>query len=155
MRRRGTRCKSYKKGLTSSPRVCISPRCPLNDLLTFWAGGKKTFGTLFSKVKAKIQEFDQPAGQSSSGYGAGGDTYPYDANQHPYPTARNEQQAQAQAQAQMPAYYDPNERATNTTPPSSATAAGYDAAPPASMTASGAPISPPTTNTGAPQIDGG
>ncbi|KAJ7933776.1 hypothetical protein B0H13DRAFT_1592174 [Mycena leptocephala] len=116
--------------------------------------GKKTFGTLFSKVKAKIQEFDQPAGQSSSVYGAGGDTYPYDANQHPYP-ARNEQQAQAQAQAQMPAYYDPNERATNTTPPSSATAAGYDAAPPASMTASGAPIPPPTTNTGAPQIDGG
>ncbi|KAJ7121301.1 hypothetical protein C8R43DRAFT_1033780 [Mycena crocata] len=127
----------------------------------FAESGKKTFGTLFSKVKAKIQEFDQPAGQSSSsqyGAGAGGDTYPYEANQHPYPAARRtpQQQQQAQQQAQMPAYYDPNAPASNTTPPSSATAMGYDAAP-RSMSPSDAsgPASPPTTNAGAPQIDGG
>ncbi|KAJ6629493.1 hypothetical protein B0H10DRAFT_1987414 [Mycena sp. CBHHK59/15] len=113
----------------------------------FAESGKKTFGTLLSKVKAKIQEFDQPAaGQSSSqAWGSGGDTYPYDADQNPYPVGRPPAQApaqmqgmqtpqQQQQQAQTPAYYDPN-------PP----AEGYDAA----------PASPPRTSTGAPPIDGG
>ncbi|KAF8199918.1 hypothetical protein K438DRAFT_1966269 [Mycena galopus ATCC 62051] len=119
--------------------------------------GKKTLGSLFSKVKAKIQEFDQPAGQSS-GSGVGGDTYPYDANQNPYPnrhqiSAQHQQQAQAQAQAQMPAYYDPNAGDANTySPPGSASpTVGYDVGAPASM---GTP-NPPSTNSGAPQIDAG
>lgn len=109
------------------------------SLTCIYPGGKKTFGTLFSKVKAKIQEFDQPAGQSS-GAGAGGDTYPYDTNQNPYPAAgqqpqynayqSHQQQQQSQVQAQMPAYYDPNAPA-NISPPSSAAAVGYDAGTPA------------------------
>ena len=101
-------------------------------LLTRHSGGKRTFGTLFSKVKAKIQEFDQPAGaggqSSNTSYGA------YGANQPPPAAGRHAQtayyqQQQAQEQAQMPAYYDPN-AASDTTPPSSATAAGYDAGTP-------------------------
>ncbi|KAF7371463.1 CUE domain-containing protein [Mycena venus] len=48
----------------------------------FAESGKRTVGTLFSKVKAKIQEFDQPVGQAQA-------------------------QAHSQAQAQMPANYDP------------------------------------------------
>ncbi|KAJ7212924.1 hypothetical protein GGX14DRAFT_445647 [Mycena pura] len=119
--------------------------------------GKRTFGTLFSKVKAKIQEFDQPAGaggqSSNTSYGA------YGANQPPPAAGRHAQtayyqQQQAQEQAQMPAYYDPN-AASDTTPPSSATAAGYDAAPTSMTPPAGATPSPPATNTGAPQIDGG
>ncbi|KAJ6508093.1 hypothetical protein DFH09DRAFT_1374853 [Mycena vulgaris] len=121
--------------------------------------GKKTFGSLFSKVKAKIQEFDQPAGQSSSGgaygTGAGGDTYPYEAHQNPYPTEQQQyqqQQQQAQAQAQTPAYYDPNAPSANPSPPSSA---GYDAAPRSMSPPGAATASPPSTNAGRPQIDGG
>ncbi|KAJ7661676.1 hypothetical protein B0H17DRAFT_1094205 [Mycena rosella] len=119
----------------------------------FAENGKKTLGTLFSKVKAKIQEFDQPVGQASSG----GDAYPYEAQQNPYPATRTpqQQQQQQQAQAQMPAYYDPNAPSSNPSPPASAT--GYDAAP-RSMSppvGTGATASPPSTNTGAPQIDGG
>lgn len=34
----------------------VPGRSPSSNIHT---GGKKTFGTLFSKVKAKIQEFDQ------------------------------------------------------------------------------------------------
>ncbi|KAJ7467203.1 hypothetical protein FB451DRAFT_1260475 [Mycena latifolia] len=128
----------------------------------FAESGKKTFGTLFSKVKAKIQEFDQPAGQSSSSgaaYGAGGDTYPYEANQNPYPVAHQQsqqQRQQAQTQAQMPAYYDPNAPSSNPSPPGSATAMGYDTGAPVSMSPPGSgPSPPPSTNTGAPPIDGG
>ncbi|KAJ7267626.1 hypothetical protein B0H12DRAFT_1200779 [Mycena haematopus] len=121
----------------------------------FAESGKKTLGSLFSKVKAKIQEFDQTNANATYG-GAGGDTYPYDTSQNPYPTrqATAHQQAQAQAQAQMPAYYDPNAGDTSTySPPGSAgaMAVGYDAGAPTSM---GTP-NPPGTNSGAPQIDGG
>ncbi|KAJ6594420.1 hypothetical protein B0H19DRAFT_1095430 [Mycena capillaripes] len=120
--------------------------------------GKKTLGSLFSKVKAKIQEFDQPPASttasshnpSSSNWssggnaGAGGDTYPYDAGAAPYPS-RHEQMDRAQ----MPAYYDPNGGDEGGSP----TRVGYDAAP-APRTATG--TSPPAaTNAGAPQIDGG
>ncbi|KAJ7646800.1 hypothetical protein FB45DRAFT_891442 [Roridomyces roridus] len=127
----------------------------------FAESGKRTIGSLFSKVKAKIQEFDQPAG-GQSGWGVGGDTYPYDANQNPYPDPPQQQQQQgqytayqtsqqrqqAQTQAQTPAYYDPNATGDrDLSPPgsASATATGYDAA----------PASPPKTNVGSPQIDGG
>ncbi|KAJ7680808.1 hypothetical protein DFH06DRAFT_1278664 [Mycena polygramma] len=70
--------------------------------------GKKTLGTLFSKVKAKIQEFDTPpqgaaSSSSSSAGGVGGDTYPYDAHQ-----GRHEVTQRVREQAGMPAYYDPN-----------------------------------------------
>ncbi|KAF7357798.1 CUE domain-containing protein [Mycena venus] len=126
----------------------------------FAESGKKTLGTLFSKVKAKIQEFDQPAGQSSSGAnatygGVGGDTYPYEANQHPYPARQQQAQAQAQsqAQAQMPAYYDPNAGDVDASPPGSASA-GYDVGAPREMGA-GATPGPPSTQSGAPPIDGG
>ncbi|KAJ6498828.1 hypothetical protein C8R45DRAFT_805339, partial [Mycena sanguinolenta] len=122
----------------------------------FAESGKKTLGSLFSKVKAKIQEFDQSANQSSANAtygGVGGDTYPYDANQSPYPT-RQAAAAHAQAQAQMPAYYDPNAGDAQTySPPgsASATAVGYDVGAPASMNTP----SPPSTTSGAPQIDAG
>ncbi|KAF7376553.1 CUE domain-containing protein [Mycena sanguinolenta] len=122
----------------------------------FAESGKKTIGSLFSKVKAKIQEFDQSMNQSPANAtygGVGGDTYPYDTNQNPYPS-RQAAAAQRQAQAQMPAYYDPNAGDPQTySPPgsASATAAGYDVGAPVSM---GTP-SPPNTNSGAPQIDAG
>ncbi|KAJ7873923.1 hypothetical protein B0H14DRAFT_3859985 [Mycena olivaceomarginata] len=68
--------------------------------------GKKTLGTLFSKVKAKIQEFDQPVAPSQSS--SSEDTYAYDAHQSARYDAHQQAQSRAQAQAQTPAYYDPN-----------------------------------------------
>ncbi|KAJ7049656.1 hypothetical protein C8F01DRAFT_1378162 [Mycena amicta] len=115
--------------------------------------GKRTIGTLFSKVKAKIQELDQPAGPSNiAGYGNPNENaYTHEPRQAaPTPAAGRhaqqayyQQQRKAQEQAQMPAYYDPNASATEHTP-----SAGYDAEP-VSMP------SPPSTNAGAPQIDAG
>ncbi|KAF7322004.1 CUE domain-containing protein [Mycena kentingensis (nom. inval.)] len=118
--------------------------------------GKRTFGNLFSKVKAKIQEFDQPAGPSNvAGHGANNsnmyETAPSAGAGRHAQQAYYQQQRQTQEQAQMPAYYDPNTN-TATTPPGSA---GYDAAP-SSMSAAAAAAttpSPPATSSGAPPID--
>ncbi|KAJ7813497.1 hypothetical protein B0H14DRAFT_2853225 [Mycena olivaceomarginata] len=107
--------------------------------------GKKTLGTLFSKVKAKIQEFDQPVAPSQSS--SSEDTYAYDAHQSARYDAHQQAQSRAQAQAQTPAYYDPNATAgdsASNSPPASVSA-GYDVGAPA----------PPSTNSGRPQIDGG
>ncbi|KAF7305902.1 CUE domain-containing protein [Mycena chlorophos] len=117
--------------------------------------GKRTFGTLFNKVKAKIQELDQPAGGSSnadSQYGNSG-APGAGAGRHAQ-QAYYQQQRQAQEQAQMPAYYDPNAEHA------SATGGGYDAEPvsmpaPAGGAGAAATPSPPMTQSGAPQIDGG
>ncbi|KAF9067715.1 hypothetical protein BDP27DRAFT_1422575 [Rhodocollybia butyracea] len=97
--------------------------------------GKRTFGNIFSKVKAKIAELDQPRPETSSS------SYPTEAA---YPTTQQhrhqrmqqvqqtaqarqyEQQQQQQLQLnQQPAYYDPN--STSESPPSSA--GGYDVTP--------------------------
>ncbi|KAG7092209.1 hypothetical protein E1B28_008576 [Marasmius oreades] len=73
--------------------------------------GRKTFGNIMSKVKAKISEYDQqrqsqgqPSSQAYHGPAVGGDSYPQQPNdpQHqPY-------QHPPQSQAQQPAFYDPN-----------------------------------------------
>ncbi|KAE9389896.1 hypothetical protein BT96DRAFT_1024856 [Gymnopus androsaceus JB14] len=116
--------------------------------------GKKTFGNIFSKVKAKIQEFDQSRQEGPSG--VGGDTYPYEAGQSPYPTAQQnrhqrmqqqlqEHQARLQ-QNQQPAYYDPN--TTSESPPPSA--GGYDAMPSSRAN----PVSEPTTPRSPPPSSG-
>ncbi|KAJ3821741.1 hypothetical protein F5880DRAFT_1508314 [Lentinula raphanica] len=107
--------------------------------------GKKTFGNIFSKVKAKIAEFDQSRQEGSSwNTGVGGDTYDYEPGQAPFPNPsqqsrhqrmqqmqqqqllrQQQQQEEQQARQQQPSYYDPNP--ISESPPSSA--GGYDAAP--------------------------
>ncbi|KAF7315864.1 CUE domain-containing protein [Mycena indigotica] len=118
--------------------------------------GRRTFGTFFNKVKAKIQELDQP-GDSNVGYGNPNEN-PY-MHQVPAPGAgagRHAQQAyyqqqrQAQEQATMPAYYDPNATSTDHAPN-----AGYDTEPVSMPAPSGATPTPPSTNPGAPPIDAG
>jgi len=128
--------------------------------------GKKTFGSIFSKVKAKIQEYDQGRpGQSSFG-----GQNPNTQQQQPYygqaePTV-------TQLRPQQPAYYDPNPPMSppiNSTTPPAATIHGYDVTsspstafvppprspPPASTSRGSSDVSrPPQTGTGMP-IDAG
>jgi len=68
--------------------------------------GKKTFGNLLSKVKAKIQEFDQgrSTGQTSTQPTQGANTSAYDAR------------GQAQPAATQPSYFDPNSDSSLSTP---------------------------------------
>ncbi|KAJ3850596.1 hypothetical protein EV368DRAFT_84394 [Lentinula lateritia] len=142
--------------------------------------GKKTFGNIFSKVKAKISEFDQSRQEGSSwSTGVGGDTYPYEPGQAPYPNpkpnstpqqqSRHQRMQQMQHQQllqqqqqqeeqlarqyqQQPAYYDPN--ATSESPPSSA--GGYDAAPsPRSSHVEFTPATTPRTPPTSSGIDAG
>ena len=110
---------------TRSQRVSfyiVAGHCPSSNI---HAGGKKTFGNLLSKVKAKIQEFDQgrwgvcvlfsffhysscclrSTGQTS--------TQPTrDANTNIY---NAQGQAQPAAVAQ-PSYFDPNSQSSFSTP---------------------------------------
>ncbi|KAJ3719022.1 hypothetical protein DFJ43DRAFT_1159324 [Lentinula guzmanii] len=138
--------------------------------------GKKTFGNIFSKVKAKISEFDQSRQEGSSwDTGVGGDTYPYEPGQAPYSNPPQQsrhhrmqqmqqqqllrqQQQQEELQARQyqtqPTYYDPNP--TSGSPPS--TAGGYDTVPSprannvdSTYTAATTPRTPPTSS----GIDGG
>ncbi|KAK7005950.1 CUE domain-containing protein [Favolaschia claudopus] len=130
----------------------------------FAESGRKTLGTFFNKVKAKIQELDQPQGGQSSGNathgGVGGDTYPYESQYNPYPDTshqqRNDNSNNPNPHQQMPAYYDPNAAAGDGdrfgSGPHSPT--GYDATPAPGAGGPGTPA-PPSTQSGAPQIDGG
>ncbi|KAJ7162063.1 hypothetical protein C8R46DRAFT_342835 [Mycena filopes] len=127
----------------------------------FAESGKKSIGALFSKVKAKIQEFGQPASGSGDPYGGNSDAY--EASQSPYPAAsRHAQTAQyqprqtpAQQQVQqeraaMPAYYDPNGGVDGEE--------GYEVvgSPTPTTPAGGTTTAaPPTTNSGAPALDAG
>lgn len=140
--------------------------------------GKRTFGNLFSKVKAKIQEFDQPKPAQGSDAGTQPTWGPYNGNQYqpapqgsqPYPVRRTTYPAPQM----QPAYYDPNghwvsqpDRSPSppiVLPPHPRASAvqGYDVTPdsssditppPGISTATGATDSP-TRPQGAP-IDGG
>ncbi|KAK7043722.1 hypothetical protein VNI00_008334 [Paramarasmius palmivorus] len=132
--------------------------------------GKKTFGNIMSKVRAKISEFDQQRqGQASGTHptygGAGGDTLPYDSVQNPNPNQQYQQYRphQPPSQAQQPAFYDPNPQSSSptiqtptqgfTTPAVASETQGYNvsSSPPAS---SAATPRPPATGTGS-GIDGG
>ncbi|ESK88407.1 cue domain-containing protein [Moniliophthora roreri MCA 2997] len=84
--------------------------------------GRKTFGNIMSKVKAKISEFDQQRqGQSSATYStygdAGGDTHPYDSVQSPNPNQQYQayRPHQPPSTAQQPAFYDPNPQSSSPT----------------------------------------
>ncbi|KAJ4483949.1 hypothetical protein J3R30DRAFT_3679101 [Lentinula aciculospora] len=123
--------------------------------------GKKTFGNIFSKVKAKISEFDQSRQEGSSwSTGVGGDTYPYEPGQAPYPNPtppqqsrhqrmqqmqqqqllrqqQQQQEQQARQYQQQPAYYDPNPMSES--PPSSV---DVDS----TYTAATTPRTPPTSS---------
>ncbi|KDQ27442.1 hypothetical protein PLEOSDRAFT_1083566 [Pleurotus ostreatus PC15] len=81
--------------------------------------GKRTFGNIFSKVKAKIQEFDNPRTNQPSStqptWGAPsnlpGSSYPqqeYGQNANYNSTPAPPQRSAAISPAQQPAYYDPN-----------------------------------------------
>ncbi|KAF5369828.1 hypothetical protein D9758_001255 [Tetrapyrgos nigripes] len=74
--------------------------------------GKKTFGSIYSRVKAKIQELDQPRPPPSSSTGSG--TAAQSQTQYQQFQGHSQQQ-------QQPAYYDPNPQS-----PDVATAQGYD-----------------------------
>lgn len=105
---------------TRSQKVCLSHlHCSL-PLTRARTGGKKTFGNIFSKVKAKISEFDQsrytnvpfnPLSSrliiifyrqegSSWSTGVGGDTYPYEPGQAPYPNPKPNSNPQQQSRHQ-------------------------------------------------------
>ncbi|KIM45369.1 hypothetical protein M413DRAFT_24588 [Hebeloma cylindrosporum] len=116
--------------------------------------GKKTFGTLFSKVKAKIQEFDQGR-TSSTGQGSSGGTYQAQQPQWSPPTGPPGTGVaggtyfapQPTHPQQQPAYYDPNSQVS-----ASASATGSPARTP-SAGAGGiqgydvsSPAPPPTTH---------
>ncbi|KDQ55779.1 hypothetical protein JAAARDRAFT_37198 [Jaapia argillacea MUCL 33604] len=78
--------------------------------------GKKTFSSIVSKVKAKMQEYDQPPARTGQGSGTtpnwGGQAWP----------------VQEQQQTQ-PAYYDPNVYQAPSSPPRQPTQ-GYNVSPP-------------------------
>ncbi|KAF8070805.1 hypothetical protein FPV67DRAFT_1043812 [Lyophyllum atratum] len=142
--------------------------------------GKKTFGNLFSKVKAKIQEMDQPRpGQGSGtqptwGGGSGG----YDPARYEQYVYQGQQQQQPQPPystrpQQQPAYYDPNAQssypihaAPSPSPPialSGSNVQGYDVtpgparttSPPASTPAAAyTAATPPTSDTPRPPSTG-
>ncbi|KAF9264927.1 hypothetical protein L218DRAFT_900141 [Marasmius fiardii PR-910] len=85
--------------------------------------GKKTFGNIMSKVKAKISEYDQQRqtqGQSSSqayyGPAVSGDPYPHDTTQQSNNPQYQPYHHPAQLQAQQPAFYDPNAQSTSSSP---------------------------------------
>ncbi|KAK1229057.1 hypothetical protein PQX77_007873 [Marasmius sp. AFHP31] len=126
--------------------------------------GRKTFGNIFSKVKAKISEYDQqrqPQGQSSSqGYYGPGAAQSVNTTQPP-----GNQQYQAyrhdplpQSQAQQPAFYDPNPQPSSPTgretpPPQQSTVPskepqGYDASPSSPSAAEIQTPAPPATGSG-------
>ncbi|TFK44281.1 hypothetical protein BDQ12DRAFT_730355 [Crucibulum laeve] len=132
--------------------------------------GKKTFGNIFSKVKAKIQEFDQsrPGQSSSTGtqptWGGNGSNTSGQQGYYAPP------QGNYQPTAQQPAFYDPNTPVSSPgipPAPQPRTAAptevqGYDVTPDpvasaptdAAANASAGTPRPPQTTTGTP-IDGG
>ncbi|KIY70637.1 hypothetical protein CYLTODRAFT_435620 [Cylindrobasidium torrendii FP15055 ss-10] len=103
--------------------------------------GKRTFGNIFNKVKAKMAEFDQPQ-QQNAGQSAGASS------------SQQQQQAWPQPgpQSAQPSFYDPNSSpALPSTPQPASTfdnsARGYDVEP-------AMPPRPPSTGPGQP-IDGG
>jgi hypothetical protein len=136
--------------------------------------GKKTFNTLFTKVKAKMQEFDQQrAGQS---YTQGG-TQPSWGSAPP--SEQSQLHYQSQQQQAQPSYYDPNPppqglrpvqgydatalrtiapsefAVSSMTPPVSTTNPPVrNSSPPTSMTVAETPR-PPSTGSGPPHIDPG
>ncbi|KAG6866408.1 hypothetical protein C0991_004693 [Blastosporella zonata] len=114
--------------------------------------GKRTFGTLFNKVKAKIQEMDQPkyvshpsrasdhdvdtttpprTGQSSSQQGQTWDSAVYEQNTYQSQTQQpNVPYATRPSHAHQPAYYDPNANESPRRVESPPVAVqGYDAGP--------------------------
>ncbi|KAJ8078503.1 hypothetical protein PM082_012785 [Marasmius tenuissimus] len=127
--------------------------------------GRKTFGNIFSKVKAKISEYDQqrqPQGQSSSqgNYYGPSAAHPVNTTQPP-----SNQQYQAyhqdslsQSQAQQPAFYDPNPQPSSPTgretpppqqsPPPPKEPQGYDVFSSSSSAAETQTPAPPATGSG-------
>ncbi|KAF8915610.1 hypothetical protein CPB85DRAFT_1293842 [Mucidula mucida] len=114
--------------------------------------GKRTFGNIFNKVKAKMAEMDQPRNTQNTAssssqpppWGVGGDTYPYDSHA-------------PGSQPQQAPYYNPNPSpppvAITNRPMSSSPVQGYDLSPSATEDSAGTPR-PPSTGQGQP-IDGG
>ncbi|KAG6880031.1 hypothetical protein C0992_007828 [Termitomyces sp. T32_za158] len=132
--------------------------------------GKKTFNTLLSKVKAKIQE----SKSTDAGAGAGGSAA-YDPAQYEQRTAAPRRRTLVPP-SQQPAYYDPNPipraaspegydttttavpGASQATPPGPGASQGYDTAPARTMQAT--PPDPssaatPVRSLTSPPIDGG
>jgi len=115
--------------------------------------GKKTFTSLFSKVKAKVQEFDHQRMAQSSAPTITEPSWSSGSNGGP-PNSQSYHESQQ-------AYYDPNPRRQS----SSAATPGYDVTPlpnsapaPAdesSPTLHAGTPPPPQTSTGAPVIDPG
>ncbi|KAJ2926745.1 hypothetical protein H1R20_g10342, partial [Candolleomyces eurysporus] len=136
--------------------------------------GKKTIGGLFTRVKAKIQEFEQGRSNTNQSQWAGG--YDPQQQQQPYPQQAPYAQYHGSAGAASPpqaSYYDPNVPSPviseQTFSPPSRTPApavqGYDASPtstpatapsppPATSSTTGASSVPPPASNAAP-IDGG
>ncbi|KAK7470873.1 hypothetical protein VKT23_002289 [Stygiomarasmius scandens] len=107
--------------------------------------GKKTLGNIFSRVKAKIQEFDQPRPNQGT---------PSTSNlNNSGAESQGQYQSQSHQQHQQPAYYDPNPQAQSSPPPNSTAAAqGYDATPSPSVAVESNGVSeiprPPATGSG-------
>ncbi|KAH9485073.1 hypothetical protein JR316_0001979 [Psilocybe cubensis] len=117
--------------------------------------GKKTFGNIFSKVKAKLQELET---------GRPANTQPAPSASQPYQTYHPHSQAHTQTPQQQAPYFDPSSDravqamptpATSTSPPSSSPPPSQQLQPQAQpqLTTNAVPP-PPATSQGAP-IDGG
>ncbi|KNZ82202.1 hypothetical protein J132_06274 [Termitomyces sp. J132] len=98
--------------------------------------GKKTFNTFFNKVKAKIQEKDQPRTPQSSTYSYDHSQYEQRTSEHqaythvPYATRpRTQVPASQLTPAQQPAYYDPNPSPDPDPRAASTQMQGYDTTP--------------------------
>lgn len=102
--------------------------------------GKKTFGSLFTKVKAKIQEFERGSsgGQAPSSQWMGG--YEQGHQQNPNYPQYYPQQGGMQAQQQA-SYYDPN-TSINITPAQSQTSPPRATSPPATQGYDATPNAP-------------
>ncbi|KAJ2917755.1 hypothetical protein MD484_g2655, partial [Candolleomyces efflorescens] len=141
--------------------------------------GKKTIGGLFTRVKAKIQEFEQGrsntnANQSQSQWAGGYDPQQHQAYPQQAPYAQYHHGSAGAASPPQASYYDPNAPSPvnseqTSSPPSRIPAPavqGYDASPTstpataptpppaASSSAAGASSVPPPASNAAP-IDGG
>ncbi|KAF5380260.1 hypothetical protein D9757_008238 [Collybiopsis confluens] len=135
--------------------------------------GKKTFGNIFSKVKAKIAELDQSrqdsgaatpsqytTGETSAGYQYQG-SYPT-TQQHRHQRMQQQeyllqqQHQHQQQQQQQPAYYDPN-ATSDYSPPSSPggheLVSGYEATP--GLPRAGTANSPEPAISRSPPLSGG
>jgi len=116
--------------------------------------GKKTFSTLFTKVKAKMQEFDQSRSQGGSstqqqsGWAPGQSQYNTDGPHNYQEQIRPDYMSSGQGRGNYPTPNSPPQSQWQAPPPRSQ---GYDATPAPQIPAP-APVNSPFSNTVSPAV---